>query len=87
MVVARSFTDRLPLLLTYTLFSRRCDSIPAMKASLVKLKDKLGSNPEYFQKVYNHTFDFAKLEGQRSIGTALRIYVYFELRPYLRIED
>jgi len=45
-----------------------CDSIPTMTTALVRLRDKLGSNPEYFQKVYNHTFDFAKLEGQRSIG-------------------
>ncbi|KAK7448478.1 Scaffold-type E3 ligase [Stygiomarasmius scandens] len=45
-----------------------CDSIPAMKTSLVKLGDKLGSNPEYFRKVYQHTFDFARAEGQRSLA-------------------
>ncbi|KAG9217845.1 hypothetical protein PLEOSDRAFT_1067985 [Pleurotus ostreatus PC15] len=45
-----------------------CDSIPGMKVALVRLRDKLGSDPGYFQKVYNHTFDFARTEGQRSLG-------------------
>ncbi|CAK5271345.1 unnamed protein product, partial [Mycena citricolor] len=45
-----------------------CDSLSAMKASLPKLKAKLAQDAAYFQKVYNHTFDFAKSEGQRSIA-------------------
>ncbi|RDB17739.1 Defective in cullin neddylation protein 1 [Hypsizygus marmoreus] len=45
-----------------------CDSIPAMKAALPLLRDKLARDPTYFRKVYNHTFDFARSEGQRSLG-------------------
>ncbi|KAF7369734.1 Defective in cullin neddylation protein [Mycena venus] len=45
-----------------------CDSIPAMKTALPRLRTKLGQDPAYFQKVYNHTFEFAKQQGQRSIG-------------------
>ncbi|KAJ3568577.1 hypothetical protein NP233_g5618 [Leucocoprinus birnbaumii] len=47
----------------------RCDSLATMKQALPTLRDKLASNPEYFTKVYNHTFDFARNEGQRSLGT------------------
>jgi DCN1-like protein 1/2 len=45
----------------------RCDSIPTMKSAINRLRDKLGSDSEYFQKVYNHTFDFARSPGQRSL--------------------
>ncbi|TFK48210.1 hypothetical protein OE88DRAFT_1727886 [Heliocybe sulcata] len=43
-----------------------------MKASLLRLRDKLGSDPHYFQQVYSHTFDFARPEGARvlSVETA-----------------
>ncbi|KAF8816905.1 hypothetical protein BYT27DRAFT_7205278 [Phlegmacium glaucopus] len=44
------------------------DSISEMKNALVRLRDQLGSDPIYFEKVYKHTFDFARNEGQRSIG-------------------
>ncbi|KAJ7258086.1 defective in Cullin neddylation protein 1 [Mycena haematopus] len=46
-----------------------CDSIPAMKTALPRLRTKLGQDSAYFQKVYNHTFEFAKQQGQRSIST------------------
>lgn len=39
-----------------------------MKDALVRLRDRLGSDPVYFEKVYKHTFDLARNEGQRSIG-------------------
>ncbi|KAJ7896941.1 Cullin binding-domain-containing protein [Mycena leptocephala] len=45
-----------------------CDSLAAMTTALPRLRTKLGQDPAYFQKVYNHTFDFAKSEGQRSIA-------------------
>ncbi|PBK85653.1 hypothetical protein ARMGADRAFT_1036103 [Armillaria gallica] len=48
------------------------DNIPAMRASLPKLSQKLSSDPAYFRKVYNHTFDFGRSEGQRSLGTTGR---------------
>lgn len=45
-----------------------CDTIPAMKTALTRLRDKLGSRPEYFQQVYNYTFDFSRPAGQRSLA-------------------
>ncbi|KAF9463500.1 defective in Cullin neddylation protein 1 [Collybia nuda] len=45
-----------------------CDSIPAMQSTLPRLRERLASDPAYFKKVYNHTFDFARSEGQRSLG-------------------
>jgi hypothetical protein len=39
-----------------------------MKTTLVQLRDQLGRDPDYFQKVYNHTFEFARSDGQRSLG-------------------
>ncbi|EIM84253.1 DUF298-domain-containing protein [Stereum hirsutum FP-91666 SS1] len=44
-----------------------CDSIATMKTSLLRLRDKLGSDPNYFRSVYSYTFDFARAEGQRSL--------------------
>lgn len=46
----------------------RCDNLNSMKQILPRLRDQLGSDPDYFKKVYNHTFDFARSEGQRSLG-------------------
>ncbi|KAJ7447330.1 Cullin binding-domain-containing protein [Mycena galericulata] len=45
-----------------------CDTLPAMKSALPRLRTKLGQDADYFQKVYNHTFEFARMEGQRSIA-------------------
>ncbi|GLB44479.1 putative neddylation of cullins play an essential role in the regulation of SCF-type complexes activity [Lyophyllum shimeji] len=45
-----------------------CDSIAAMKAILPQLRNRLATDPAYFQKVYKHTFDFARAEGQRSLA-------------------
>ncbi|KAJ7092420.1 defective in Cullin neddylation protein 1 [Mycena belliarum] len=45
-----------------------CDTIPTMTAALGRLRTQLGQDAAYFTKVYNHTFEFAKVEGQRSIG-------------------
>ncbi|KAH6912125.1 Cullin binding-domain-containing protein [Coprinopsis sp. MPI-PUGE-AT-0042] len=44
------------------------DSIAAMKPVVQRLRSQLSSDPGYFRKVYNHTFDFARNEGQRSLG-------------------
>ncbi|KAF8064336.1 potentiating neddylation domain-containing protein [Lyophyllum atratum] len=46
-----------------------CDSISAMTAILPELRHKLSADPAYFRKVYKHTFDFARSEGQRSLAT------------------
>lgn len=47
----------------------RCDTIATMKASLIRLRDKLGSDAHYFQQVYNYAFEFSRPAGQRSLGT------------------
>lgn len=39
-----------------------------MKTALTRLRTRLGTDTAYFTKVYNHTFEFARMEGQRSIG-------------------
>jgi len=39
-----------------------------MRQALPGLREKLGSDPEYFNQVYNHTFNFSRNEGQRSLG-------------------
>ncbi|KAG6833411.1 hypothetical protein H0H87_007396 [Tephrocybe sp. NHM501043] len=44
------------------------DTISGMKALLPRLSTKLSDNPDYFRQVYKHTFDFARTEGQRSLG-------------------
>jgi DCN1-like protein 1/2 len=61
-----------------------CDSLAAMTTALPRLRTKLGQDPAYFQKVYNHTFDFAKSEGQRSIGAFLYLF-FFHVSLSLRI--
>ncbi|KAI0697790.1 defective in Cullin neddylation protein 1 [Cytidiella melzeri] len=45
-----------------------CDNIAAMKVSLLKLRDKLGSDAPYFQQVYNYAFEFSRPENQRSLA-------------------
>jgi DCN1-like protein 1/2 len=57
----------------------RVDSVAGMKAALPRLKMKLGSDPAYFQLVYNHTFDFARSPGQRSLGRITAFCSHFLL--------
>jgi len=45
-----------------------CDNTDAMKKLLPQLKSNLASDPSYFQRVYNYTFDLARPDGQRSLG-------------------
>lgn len=45
-----------------------CDNLSSMRQALPGLREKLGSDPEYFNQVYNHTFNFSRNEGQRSLG-------------------
>lgn len=60
----RAFERTTPLI-----SGHRADNIPAMKALLPTLRNRVASDPDYFKQVYNYTFNFAKEEGQRSIGT------------------
>lgn len=57
-----------PNLQRHLFFCIRCDGIEPMKQSLPRLRDRLGNDSDYFKSVYNHTFDFARSEGQRSLG-------------------
>lgn len=59
-----------------------CDSIPAMKACLPRLRDKLAKDSAYFKKVYNHTFEFARTEGARSLAMETAIEFWKLLIPY-----
>jgi DCN1-like protein 1/2 len=43
------------------------DSVDGFRAVLPRLRARLGSESDYFAKVYQHTFDFARAEGQRSL--------------------
>jgi len=54
-----------------------------MKTALTRLRDQLRSDFEYFQKVYNHTFDFARSEGQRSLGQS-HPYTILLIQSFLR---
>ncbi|KAK2460449.1 hypothetical protein APHAL10511_007614 [Amanita phalloides] len=45
-----------------------CDTINEMQNSLTELRNRLSSDPDYFKKVYNYTFEFARSEGQRSLA-------------------
>jgi hypothetical protein len=53
---------------THISISYRSDNIPAMQSQIPKLRDRLGSDAQYFNAVYAHTFQFARSEGQRSLG-------------------
>ncbi|KAF7759707.1 hypothetical protein Agabi119p4_11402 [Agaricus bisporus var. burnettii] len=46
----------------------RCDNIASMKAVMSELRSRLARDPEYFKNVYNHSFEFARSEGQRSLA-------------------
>jgi len=46
------------------------DSIQSIAALIPKLRNNLASDPRYFSKVYAYTFEFAKSEGQRSLGAS-----------------
>ena len=63
-----------------TIHHHRCDSIPTMKEALPRLRTRLASEPEYFQKVYIHTFNFARSDGQRSLGEMTVIFSFFQSR-------
>ncbi|KAF7320495.1 Defective in cullin neddylation protein [Mycena chlorophos] len=60
------------------------DNLASMKSALARLRTRLtsGSDAAYFRKVYNHTFDFAKSEGQRSIPMDTASAFWALLLPY-----
>ncbi|KJA24926.1 hypothetical protein HYPSUDRAFT_200185 [Hypholoma sublateritium FD-334 SS-4] len=58
------------------------DTLPAMQTALERLRDQLATDPAYFAKVYTHTFDFARAEGQRSLGLETAIALWGLLLPH-----
>ena len=64
-----------------------------MKATIPRLRKKLGSDPDYFRRVYLYTFEFARAEGQRSLGLELALAFWGLLLPHglkggaLRVQD
>ena len=53
-----------------------------MKNALFKLRVRLGSDFEYFEKVYKYTFDFARNDGQRSLGEIQISYIILWHLPW-----
>lgn len=58
-----------------------CDTIVGMKDTLTRLRAKLGSDSTYFHKVYDHTFTFARTEGQRSLAIDTAVAFWGLLLP------
>jgi DCN1-like protein 1/2 len=59
------------------------DSLPSMKSAITTLRSKFVQDPDYFQKVYVHTFDFVRAgtEGGRSLGIEIAIEYWRLLLP------
>src|SRR5258707_12628192 len=53
-----------------------------MKTSLTRLRKKLVADPDYFRRVYLYTFEFARSEGQRSLGVELAQAFWSLLLPF-----
>lgn len=60
----------------------RCDNLNSMRQALPVLRNKLGSDPDYFTKVYNHAFDFARNDGQRSLAVETAKGLWSLLLPH-----
>jgi DCN1-like protein 1/2 len=58
------------------------ESFEGMKATIPRLRKKLGSDPVYFRRVYIYTFEFARAEGQRSLGLELALAFWGLLLPH-----
>jgi DCN1-like protein 1/2 len=53
-----------------------------MKSSIPRLRKKLAADPDYFRRVYLYTFEFARSEGQRSLGIELAQAFWSLLLPF-----
>jgi len=58
------------------------DTVEAMKSALDKLRERTASDPVYFTKVYNHTFDYVRVPGARSLGLDTAIPFWGLLIPH-----
>jgi hypothetical protein len=53
-----------------------------MKSAIPRLRKKLGADSEYFRRVYTYTFEFARSEGQRSLGIDIALAFWGLLLPH-----
>ena len=53
-----------------------------MKTQIPRLRKKLGADADYFRRVYLYTFEFARSEGQRSLGIELAQAFWNLLLPF-----
>ena len=58
------------------------ESFEGMKGTIPRLRKKLGSDPVYFRRVYLYTFEFARAEGQRSLGLEMALAFWGLLLPH-----
>ncbi|KAI9465122.1 defective in Cullin neddylation protein 1 [Russula earlei] len=69
------------------------ESFDGMKAAIPRLRKRLGADPDYFRRVYLFTFEFARSEGQRSLGIEFAVAFWGLLLPFglkggaLRFQD
>jgi len=61
--------------------SLRCDSLGSLKTLLPALRRKLSADPDYFKRVYSHTFVFGLERGQRSLSVERAIAFWSLLLP------
>ena len=53
-----------------------------MKGTIPRLRKRLGADPDYFRRVYIYTFEFARSEGQRSLGIDVALAFWGLLLPH-----
>ncbi|KAG8870075.1 Scaffold-type E3 ligase [Tulasnella sp. 331] len=61
--------------------SLHCDSVSALKAQIPSLRQKLSTDPDYFRRVYTHTFAFGLEKGQRSLPLESAVLFWSLLLP------
>ena len=54
-----------------------------MQSSLILLRNQLATDSDYFKKVYTYTFDFARSEGQRSLGQGQFWCLWFRVTDWV----
>jgi len=58
------------------------ETFEGMKSAIPRLRKKLGADSEYFRRVYTYTFEFARSEGQRSLGIEFALAFWGLLLPH-----
>ncbi|KAI0000769.1 Cullin binding-domain-containing protein [Russula compacta] len=58
------------------------ESFEGMKATIPRLRKRLGADADYFRRVYVYTFEFARSDGQRSLGIDVALAFWGLLLPH-----